>query len=144
MLLKEMTLCESKILSFFVYGVNQGGWRGGGEFKTSLCNLGGITKGVKLSDLPRAGWPSLLCVEGLWMMNLTMVGFCSIGRDSSPGIGCLVHCLPVCPKYDTSCDAAIPETGARFLCTRLRFLIGSICCIFLYDWNWENLGTTLQ
>ena len=39
LLLKEMrTLDESEILSFFVYGVNQGVRRGGGESKT-LCNL---------------------------------------------------------------------------------------------------------
>ena len=34
------------------------------------------------------------------MMNLMMVGFYPIGRDSSRGIGCLVQCLPFHPKYD--------------------------------------------
>ena len=43
------------------------------------------------------------------MMNLMMVGFCPMGRDSSPGIGCLVQCLPVRRKYDTPYDADIPE-----------------------------------
>ena len=43
------------------------------------------------------------------MMNLMMVGFCPIGRDSSPGIEFLIQCLPVRPKYDTPSDAAIPE-----------------------------------
>ena len=42
-------------------------------------------------------------------MNLMMVGFCPIGRDSSPGIGCLVQYLPVRPNYDTPFDAGIPE-----------------------------------
>ena len=41
------------------------------------------------------------------MMNLMMVVFCPTGRDSSPGIECLVQCLPVRPKYDTPSDAAI-------------------------------------
>ena len=45
------------------------------------------------------------------MMNLMMVAFCPIGRDSSPGIGCLVQCLPVCSKYDIPSDAGIPETS---------------------------------
>ena len=43
------------------------------------------------------------------MMNLIMVGFCPIGRDSSRGIGCLVQCLSVRPKYDIPSDAGIPE-----------------------------------
>ena len=43
------------------------------------------------------------------MMNLMMVGFCPTGRDASPGIGCLVQCLPDCPKYDTTSDTDIPE-----------------------------------
>ena len=73
------------------------------------CVTQGIKQGVKLSDLLRAGWRSLLCVEGLRMMNLMMVGFCPIGRDSSPGIEFLIQCLPVRPKYDTPSDAAIPE-----------------------------------
>ena len=45
------------------------------------------------------------------MMNLMMVGFCLIGRDSSRGVGCFVQCLPVRPKYDTLSDAGIPETS---------------------------------
>ena len=35
--------------------------------------------------------------------------FLSVGRDASPGIGCLVQRLPVRPKYDTPSDARIPE-----------------------------------
>ena len=35
--------------------------------------------------------------------------FLSVGRDASPGTGCLVQCLPVRPKYDTPSDAGIPE-----------------------------------
>ena len=40
-----------------------------------------------LSDLPRAGWCSKLCLEGLWMIKLMVLGFCPIGADASPGRG---------------------------------------------------------
>ena len=43
------------------------------------------------------------------MLNLMMFGFCPIGKDASPGIGCLVQCLPVRPKYDTTSDTGVPE-----------------------------------
>ena len=32
-----------------------------------------------------------------------------VGRNASPGIGCLVQCLPVRPEYDTPFDGRIPE-----------------------------------
>ena len=35
--------------------------------------------------------------------------FLSVGRDASTGIGCLVQCLPVRPKYDTPSDADVSE-----------------------------------
>ena len=105
-ILKEMrTLGESKIVSFFVYGVNQGGW--GGRVSPRLpC----VTQGVKLTLRPfTCRMAQFIVCRGFVNHEANDGWFFSVGRDFSPGIGCLVQCLPVRPKCDTPSDADIPK-----------------------------------
>ena len=64
------------------------------------------------------------------MMNLMMVGFCPIGRDSSRGIGCFVPYLPVCPK----CDTQISVVQNIFSFVNIFFTVRVLVGIF-DDWS---------
>ena len=136
-LLKEMrTLGESGILSFFVYGVNQGGW---GSWVSP--RLPCVTQGVKLT-LIRLTSRMVQFIVSRGFVNDEANGswFLFAGRDAS--IGCLVQCLPV-PQSMTphlmqaSQKWALPKLGATSWCTGI-WIINRL--ILLYTVVWLKLG----
>ena len=86
-LLKEMrSLSESEILSFFVYGINQGRWKGGVSPRLPC-----ITQGVELTLRPLTSrMAQFIMFRGFVNDEANGGWFFSVGRDASPGIGCLV------------------------------------------------------
>ena len=73
------TLGESKISSFSLLVQNRG-MIGCDESKISLCNPWVVLVLLSsTSDLLRVGCCSLVCLEGLRMIELMVVGFCPTG-----------------------------------------------------------------
>ena len=46
---------------------------------------------------------------GLIDDEVIVIGFCPVGKDASPDIGCFAQCSSVRFKYNTPSDAGIPE-----------------------------------
>ena len=126
-LLKEMrSPAEPDILSFFRFWCKLGGL--GGESKTWLSNPRGLANSRTFHQQGGA----VISVEGLWMINLTAVGFGHIGIDASPGIGCFEQSLPAHLKYEISSDVGTPDEGTRFLYTRFELRFGFLTGAFCY------------